>query len=80
MLYIKSLFCNIFALVLENFDIKVNCHGGTFMLDKTQIELCIKNYIIMNNFFYTLLEIWQFKPIKTNVPPFNIIFVAKFEF
>ena len=51
MLYIKSLFCNIFALVLENFDIKVNCHGGTFMLDETQIELCIKNYIIMNNFF-----------------------------
>ena len=51
MLYIKSLFCNIFVLVLENFDIKANRHGGTFMPDETQIELCIKNDIIMNNFF-----------------------------
>ena len=42
MLYIKSLFGNIFVLVLENLDLKGNCHGGTFMLDETQISLCIE--------------------------------------
>ena len=51
MLYNKSLLGNIFVLVLENFDLKGICHGGIFMLDETQINLCIKNYIIMKNFF-----------------------------
>ena len=52
MLYIKSLFGNIFVLVLENFDLKGNCHGGTFMLDETQISLCIeKLYYYEKNTF-----------------------------
>ena len=42
MLYIKSLFGNTFVLVLEIFYLKGNCHGGTFMLDETQISLCIE--------------------------------------
>ena len=76
MLYVKSLYGNIFVLVLENFDLKGNCHGGTFMLNETQINLCIKNYIIMKKIFYTLSEIWHLKPIKTYVSLFNMIFVA----
>ena len=30
MLYIKSIFGNIFVLILENFDLKGNCDGVTF--------------------------------------------------
>ena len=75
MLYIKSFFGNIFVLVLENFELKGNCQGGTFVLDETQIDLCIKNYIIIKKFCYTLSEIWQFKPIKTYVSLFDLICV-----
>ena len=52
MLYIKSLFGNTFVLVLEIFYLKGNCHGGTFMLDETQISLCIeKLYYYEKNTF-----------------------------
>ena len=45
MLHIKSLFGNIFVLLLEKFNLMCICHGGTFMLDETQICLCIKKSI-----------------------------------
>ena len=54
MLYIKSLFGNIFVLVLENFDLKGNCHGGHLWLTKHKLVSVLKNYIIMTNIFFTL--------------------------
>ena len=57
MLYIKSLFGNIFVLVLEIFYLKANCHRGTFMLDKTQISLCIKKlYYYEEKNLYTFIN------------------------
>ena len=54
MLYIKSLFGNIFVLVLENLDLKGNCHWGTFMLDETQTSLCIEKLYKYEKYFFTL--------------------------
>ena len=55
MLYIKSLLGNIFVLVPENFDLKGNCHGGTFNLNERQVSLCIKKLYYLKKYIYIYL-------------------------
>ena len=59
MLNIKSLLGNIFVLVLENLDLKGNCHGGTFMLDKTQINLCIEKIYYYEKYTFLPFHIYD---------------------
>ena len=69
MLYIKSLFGNIFVLVCENLDLKVICHGGTFMLDKTQISVCIKKIYFFEKYIFLTFQIYDnSNPLKLIYP------------
>ena len=45
-----------FVLVLENLDMKGNCHGQTFMLDETQISRCIKKVYYYEKYFFFILS------------------------
>ena len=59
MLNIKSLMGNVFVLVLENLDLKGKCHGGTFMLDETQISLCIKKIYYYEKYIFLPFHIYD---------------------